>query len=237
MQPGERVLDIGCGTGASLLAVAARIGPGGHVLGADIAPSLLGVAQARTGEVANIETRELDAQTGDLGSDYDVCVSRFGVMFFNDTAAAFANIAGALKPGGRFSLGAWADARQNPYFMDAARVSRQVLGEMPKTDRTLPGPFAFEDPERVRALLSAAGLCNIEITATEVALTPPGSVEDYADLCLNIGPAAGAVSYFNADATAQADLRAALIETVAKHNTPGGLRVPALINYITANRD
>ncbi|MEM6310079.1 MAG: methyltransferase domain-containing protein [Pseudomonadota bacterium] len=231
---GEHVLDIGCGTGASLLAASTRVGAAGRVFGADISPALLGLATQRTAGCSNIQTQEVDAQSGDLGQGYDVCLSRFGVMFFEDSTAAFANIARAVKPDGRFALGVWGDARQNPYFMDAARAAHAVFGEMPKVDRTLPGPFAFEDPARVRPMLEAAGLKDVTIMPTQLDLTPRGDLGDFADLCFAIGPAARALAYFEADASGKAKLRDALIDIYSPYQTGQAVRIPAMINFITA---
>lgn len=232
--PGERVLDIGCGTGASLLAASKQVGMSGHVCGADISPALLELAEQRTARHSNIQTLEVDAQSGDLGQGYDVCLSRFGVMFFQDSTAAFANIAGAIRLAGRFAMGVWGDARRNPYFMDAARVANEVFGEMPKVDRTLPGPFAFEDPLKVRTILEAAGLKNVSIKPTELDLTPRGDLSDFADLCFAIGPAARAISHFEPDARGKEKLRDGLIEIYSQYQTGTVLRIPALINFITA---
>lgn len=234
LQPGEQVLDIGCGTGASLLAAAAQIGATGHVTGADISPTLLALARERCAEAHNVTIHEADAQEADLGAGYDAVISRFGVMFFEDTPAAFANIARACKPGARLSMIAWGDVADNPWFMAPAAAVRRVLGPQPKVDRSLPGPFAFEHADRVLRDLRAAGLADVTVTAQETLLTPPGGVAENAELCTRIGPAAGAIRANEAN-TEQVDaLRAAIAQEFASFDTADGLRVPAKLNLISA---
>ena len=234
LRPGQSVLDIGCGTGASLLAAATHVGVNGHVEGVDISASLLELAKDRTADYAHISVREADAAADDLGGPYDAMISRFGVMFFADTTGAFAHIRRALKPGAQLTFAAWAPPAQNPYFMAPAQAAQSVLGKMPKADRTLPGPFAMEDPERIIPMLSAAGLTEIACDPVPLHLQPSGSLADVARLCLLIGPPAGAIRHFDADADQIDAVHAAVMEALSPFETPQGLRLPAVINLYTA---
>lgn len=234
IEPGARVLDVGCGTGASTLPAAEAATESGFVLGADISPTLLALARARMAHLPQVQLLEGDVQTAALPGPFDVTISRFGVMFFHDTHAAFANIARAMVPGGRFAMAAWAEARDNPYFMESAAAARAVLGEQPKPDRSAPGPFAFEDRDRVRRDLSAAGLVDLEVEKRDVLLAPSGTLEAFAALLLEIGPAAGAVSATEAGPDLQARIAQELHARFDRFLTPEGLRVPASINLITA---
>lgn len=234
LQPGERVLDIGCGTGASLLAAAEAVGPTGHVIGVDIAPNLLDIARQRA-SASNVVVEVADAQTARFKPDCDVVLSRFGVMFFEDTTAAFRNIATALTPGGRFAMAAWGPVSGNPFFLTAALAAREVLGPMPKTDRNLPGPLAFEDASRVERLLTAAGLTDLEISTERCFLKPNGTLDDFVSLCLAIGPAASAMRHFEVtEPDRLRALRENLTAHFAVHDTADGLKIPALLNMITA---
>lgn len=234
LQHGDHVLDIGTGAGASALGAAQRVGRQGRVLAADISPTLLAFAKTRLADFPQAEALEADVATAPLPGPFDAMISRFGVMFFDDTPAAFRNIASALKPGARLTMAAWADAQQNPYFMAPAAAARSVFGELPKTDRRKRGPFSFEDPDRVRSDLADAGLQDIAIDTQTVRLTPEGSLSDLADLCMVIGPAASAIDKLNATDAQKRALHSALTQQMAVFETDKGIEIPALIHIITA---
>ena len=149
IRPDQRVLDVGCGTGASLLSISPLVGPGGRVTGIDIAAPLLVRARERLSEraVRNVELIEADAQTHSFGrTRYDAIVSRFGVMFFSDPVAAFANLRRALAPDGRLAFVCWAPLEDNPWFRRPAAGSarpsplrRARRGRLPSANRTMSG--------------------------------------------------------------------------------------------------
>lgn len=231
---GQSVLDIGCGTGASVTAIADIVGPTGHVLGVDIAPPLLDMARERCADRPNVTLELCDAQTAQFPVTYDTAVSRFGVMFFEDTPAAFANIARGLKPGAQITCAAWAAAPDNPFFITAAQAARDVFGPMPKVDRSLPGPFAFEHEERVRRDFTAAGLNDITIETVSLYLTPKPGVEEFAKLCMGIGPAASALNHFDATQQQTDILKQALIDAYGPFTKADTVRIPASIHVIQA---
>ena len=114
---GEHIVDIGCGCGQTSLALAARVGPTGSVVGVDISSPMLALAQRRLSQTPNLPVvfQQLDAQTGALGQGvFDAAFSRFGLMFFNDSVSALANIRGSLKPGGRLAFVCWRALAENP---------------------------------------------------------------------------------------------------------------------------
>ncbi len=234
LQTGQRVLDVGCGTGSSTLPAAEAVGTSGRVVGIDISPTLLGLARTRLAHLPQVEIMEEDAQTADLPGPFEVMISRFGVMFFEDTPAAFANLARAMAPGAPMVMTAWADAFKNPYFMEPAKAARAVLGDPPKVDRSLPGPFAFEDPARVARDFAAAGLQDVTITETALNLTPLGTLEEVADLCLAIGSASSAMRNMGGTDADRAAIHAGIMERFAAYDTPHGIRIPAAIHLITA---
>jgi SAM-dependent methyltransferase len=157
---GARVLDIGCGAGATTLAMAARLGADGSCLGVDISAPLVVAAQARAARerVGNARFLCADAQTAPLEpGGFDAVISRFGVMFFEDPDAAFANIRRALKPGGRLTCVAWRSPMENPMFSAPALAARPFLPAAPPPDPNAPGQFAFADPTRVTGILERTG--------------------------------------------------------------------------------
>jgi len=172
--PGEggQVLDIGCGAGATTLAMARRLGPGGHCLGLDISRPLIAAARARaaTDGLANATFVEGDAQTAALDRGrYDAIQSRFGVMFFDDPVAAFANIRRGARPGAVLSFVAWRSPAENEFMTAAARAAAPLLPPAPPPDPNAPGQFAFADRSRVGAILQASGWTAVDLRRTDVA--------------------------------------------------------------------
>ena len=158
LQPGEHVLDVGCGAGALSLAAADLVGDAGSVTGVDMSAPLLTVARQRPG-AGVVALLQADAQTHDFGdSRVDAIVSRFGVMFFDDPAAAFLNLAGALRPGGRIVFACWRDLIENEWIMVPAVAALEHVPMPELGEEGGPGTYSLADPDRVRAVLVGAGL-------------------------------------------------------------------------------
>jgi SAM-dependent methyltransferase len=189
-RPGERILDVGCGTGQTTLALAARVGAQGSVLGVDISAPMLSIARRRAEAARLSQARfvEADAQTFRFeAGDFDGVFSRFGVMFFADPVAAFGNIRRALKPGGRLAFVCWRAVGENPWMTPS---TGDVLADAPPTPRPepgAPGPFGFADPERVQGILTEAGFVDVAI-ARHDAKIGGNSLDDTIALSLNVGP-------------------------------------------------
>lgn len=190
---GARVLDVGCGAGATTLDLARRVGPTGTCTGVDISAPLLETARRRAAAVANADFTEADAQTHDFGEAvFDAVTSRFGVMFFVDPDAAFANLRRATRPGGGLAFACWRSAGDNPLTQIALDAAAPFLPDLPpRPPVDAPGRFAFADPERVRGILQRSGWTDIEITPLD---TPtPLSLDEMLDLSLKFGTLATAL--------------------------------------------
>ena len=175
--PGERAIDVGCGCGATTIALARRVGESGHVLGVDISEPMLARARERCAELrlANVELMRSDAQQAQLPPAHDLAFSRFGVMFFDDPTAAMANIGRGLEPGGRIVFVCWQDRNRNPWMGIPMAAALQHVPAPPAPDADAPGPFAFADPERVRRILTDAGFADIALEAVEHELLVGGA--------------------------------------------------------------
>jgi SAM-dependent methyltransferase len=186
--PGERVLDVGCGCGDTSLALAARAGPDGAVVGLDLSAPMLDVARTRGAAVANASFLQADAQTARFDVPFDAAFSRFGVMFFADPVAAFTNLRAALRPGGRLAFVCWRAAAENVWM---AAPYEAALPHLPPLaapdDPDAAGPFAFARAERGRDILGAAGFADIRIQPCDMQVG--GFDLDCAvELALRVGP-------------------------------------------------
>lgn len=170
---GRRILDVGCGAGAITVAAAER---GAFGLGVDISAPLIEAARERARRLGAAGARfvQADAQTRrfDSGS-FDALISRFGVMFFADPAAAFRNLRSAVRPGGRLACLAWRSAAENGFMTAAERAAADVLPQMPGRAENAPGQFGFADPDRVRSILADGGWRDTEIRPVDVECSLP----------------------------------------------------------------
>jgi SAM-dependent methyltransferase len=168
LRPGQRVVDLGCGAGRTTLELASRVGPGGSVVGVDISAAMLAAGRERAAQAGagNVEFVHADVQVYDLGeARFDAAYSRFGVMFFADPVAAFANVRSSLRPGGVQSFVCWQGVFDNEWMLIPGAAVASVLGsEPPMPAPEEPGPFSLSDPARVRAVLDAAGFGSVVVT-------------------------------------------------------------------------
>ena len=170
--PGQRVVDLGCGSGRTMLELAGGVGPGGEVTGVDISAEMLARGRERAARlgVGNVKFLHADAQVHDFGEDrFDAAYSRFGVMFFTDPVAAFANVRRALRPGGALSFVCWRGVFDNEWMLIPGAAVAEVTGSlppMPGPDEL--GPFSLADPARVRAVLGAADSARLRSPPTPI---------------------------------------------------------------------
>jgi SAM-dependent methyltransferase len=237
-QPGERVLDLGCGTGETTLEIGNRIMPDGSVLGLDISSVLLDRARQRA-EVtaaANVEFHETDAQTHNFEpGSFDLLTSRFGCMFFSDPVAAFANMRLGLRSGGRVCLATWAPLTNNPWFTVGRDAAIAKLGQPPPADPRAPGPFAFADRDYVLGILKDAGFAETNADEITVDLVAPDAIEEASRLAVIAGAASRIIAAFNGTPEDVAAISETVTGAFASYQSADGIRVPAAINLFTAD--
>lgn len=186
---GGRVLDVGCGAGATSIAMARRLGPDGLCLGVDISDPLVAAArrQAEAAGVANARFVTADAQTYELEAQaFDAVFSRFGVMFFADFDAAFANLRCGARSGGRLVFACWRGPAENPMAQVPMAAAAHLVPPPPPGDPNAPGRFAFADPDRVRGILQRSGWRDIAVDRLDV--DTPVPLEDAMTIGLRMGP-------------------------------------------------
>lgn len=209
-QPGERILDIGCGSGASTFPLAALVGPAGHVLGVDISEQLVGIARAAAPAGRPVEFRCANAATAPLpAASFDLLFSRFGVMFFDDPVAAFVHMRLALKPAGRLAFVCWRGAQENDWVRLPMTAIRDIVQPAP-ADPNAPGPFAFGDRQRLDDILAASGFTAIDIAPFDTTISygrgtsREEAVDDALDMAFQVGPLSRALADRPDDIRAQA---------------------------------
>lgn len=236
MRPGERIIDIGCGTGPTSLTLARAASPGGTVLGCDLSPALTDEAwrRALSAGVGNVRFAAGDASTYAFEPGAaDLLFSRFGVMFFGDPVAAFRHLRGALKPGGRLVFLVWRPFKENGWAFVPFAAAGPLLPQMPRPAPDEPGPFSFGDPARPRALLTQAGFTDIAIDPLDTTMTlSPGGLDEAVEQALEIGPLSRLLKDVPEDVRARA--AAAVRAALAKHLTADGIILPAACWLITA---
>lgn len=195
VRPGAKIIDIGCGCGETTIDLARRVAPNGSVLGIDISGPMLERARyvAGVANITNAKFENADAQTHPFPeAAFDLVHSRFGVMFFIDPAAAFANLRRTVKPGGRLTFICWQAMQLNPWMLvPLMAVAQHVeLPAPPAPDA--PGPFAFADPDRVRNLVEGAGFVDVGVESLTTKVTVGGSddMDAVVDFLMQMGPAA-----------------------------------------------
>jgi len=236
-RPGERALDVGCGCGTTALALAERVGAGGHVLAVDVSRPMLDHARARAaaggGTRAPIKWLEADASARRFAPSADLLFSRFGVMFFAVPAAAFANLRRALRPGGRLAMLCWRTREENPWMAVALGAVLRVVPPPEPMPPDAPGPFAFADAGRVERVLTEAGFGGIAGERLDADLvvgedrdgSDEGPLEEAVGFVLEVGPVAALLKDVEAEVRERA--RAGVLEALRPYAREGRVELGA----------
>jgi SAM-dependent methyltransferase len=234
---GSTVMDVGCGCGATTIELARAVGLSGRVIGIDLSGPMLALAAERLRKFVNTSCLLGDASElalGDLGAE--LIVSRFGVMFFGDPVAAFANLRTGLAAGGRLRFACWRPINENPWLQIPLHAVYEHAPRLPKPEPEEPGPFAFGDTARVTRILTAAGFTAPSFTPLDIQMdiAAGGTLEDAVIQSSAMGPAKRAL------ADQPEDIRAAGLESIRRALTPyasaAGVKLPGAVWLVAADR-
>jgi SAM-dependent methyltransferase len=235
-KPGERIIDVGCGCGATTIALAQKAGPTGHVFGVDISAPMLARARqvAPAGLPVDFVLADATVYPFDPASS-DLLVSRFGVMFFAEPALSFANMRKALRPSGRLTFACWREPRDNPWMMAPLQAAYKHVPKLPQLGPEDPGPFSFVAEQRVHRILGAAGFSGVAMEPCNLSLdVAVGRGLDAAvESALEIGPASRALEGQPSDLRAAATL--SIREALAPFARGNTVPLAASIWIVTAS--
>jgi ubiquinone/menaquinone biosynthesis C-methylase UbiE len=234
---GERVIDIGCGSGTTVLDLADRVGPSGYVLGADVSKPFVERARERIA-AAGVHQAEImlcDVSTHIFrANSFDLVFSRFGVMFFADPVATFVNIRKAMKPDGRLALAVFRTPQENKWATAVLAAVRHLLPPIKLPGPEEPGQFSWADAARVRRILETAGFHDVSLTPHDPAmpLAGRGGAAEAASFMSRVGPVVRATS--DASEEQRKEVRAALEAFFRSHEGPQGIVLQGAIWIVTA---
>jgi SAM-dependent methyltransferase len=224
---GDTVLDVGCGCGETTLEIAGKVAPG-QITGLDASAMLLDIAREAAGvqSASNVRFVQGDGQVWRAPEPVDVLFSRFGVMFFEDPDAAFANLRGSLKPGGRLAFACWRQPKENLWLALPMQSTAHLLPPLPPSDPTAPGPFAFADRDRLAGILKGAGFAEVLIEPLDLR-TGGDTLEESVFIALRVGQLGGALREIGASDELKRKVEATLREALAPHVEDGVVKLPA----------
>lgn len=244
---GETILDVGCGRGATTRQAATVVGPSGSAVGLDVSEELLAAARTLGADVANLTFMQGDGQRIELEpASFDVLLSRFGVMFFDDAAVAMTNLAAAIRPGGRLCVAVWRPRTENEMMQWPVDIAVEVAArrglELTMPDPTA-GPFSWGDDALITRTLEGAGWSEVTVTPQPLTLYlgGPASPEEAVVTSLAVGPLRAGLAALGespgTDVTELEDeIRAALVDAFTERHDGTGVPVGAKPVIVTAQR-
>jgi ubiquinone/menaquinone biosynthesis C-methylase UbiE len=238
-QPGQRVLDVGCGFGDTTQRIAGLIGPEGEAVGVDAAANFIDTARRETAEaeIANARFEVADVQADALGGPYDMAFSRFGTMFFANPVAALRNVRSALKPGARLVMVVWRRREDNEWMYRAQTIVEQIVARPEEYDEPTcgPGPFSMAGADTTTDILLHSGYADIELHRCELPIVIGRDVEEAIDLVMALGPA-GELLRLAGDRAAHlhGEVHAALQAGLSEYAGPDGVLAGASTWIVSA---
>lgn len=234
-EPGNRVIDVGCGCGATSIALAEGVAPDGAVLAVDISAPMLARARERAPKSLPLDFVLADATVYPFDPEkFDLLVSRFGVMFFAEPAVSFANLRKALRRDGRVAFACWRDPKQNPWMMTPLQAVYKHVPKLPQVGPEDPGPFSFASEERVHRILGEAGYTAITMQPHDLSLDVAigRGLEAAVQSALEIGPASRALQ--DQPEHVREAARGSIREALAQFVQGERVMLPAAIWIVTA---
>lgn len=235
----DNALDVGCGGGSQSLLLAERLGSSGRVVGVDVSAPMLAVARGKATipapGSAPVTFLQADASRHPFEpASFDLLFSRFGVMFFDDPAAAFTHLRKALKEDGRLAFCCWQSLKANPWALIPFRAALEHVPPPEQADPNAPGPFSFADSGRVTAILSAAGFRDIRVESynSELRFHEAATLGDSVRGLAEIGPVSRLLS--DQPGEVKAKVLASMEEVLAPYYREGALVMPVAIWFVTA---
>ena len=240
-QPGDRVLDVGCGFGDSTIKIAELVGPKGQAVGVDCAQRFVqtGEQEAAAAGARNASFFVADVQDGDLHGPYDHAFARFGTMFFMSPGAAMRNIRRALKPGGSFAQIVWRRREDNPWLHEAELRVREIVPVVSHEDTNQvhcgPGPFSMSGPDMVSAMMKSAGFAGITFERFDADICIGRNLDDAVGFAMALGPAGEIIRLAGSEGERlKPQVEAALRETLSRYARKEGVWAPSSTWFITA---
>ena len=237
-QPGEHVIDIGCGSGSTVIELAKRVGRHGQVLGADVSQQSVEIAQRRIQQAGLTQAEVIlaDVSAYDFPADsFDLAFSRFGVMFFTDPRATFAKLRQSMRRDGRLAFAVFRTPKENAFGTAAVKAVEHLLPPIPQPGPEDPGQFSWADPTRVHLILEAAGFRDVALTPHDpmMRLAGPGGAAEAADFAMKFGPIARAMA--NGLVRNPDDVRIGLEAFFASHDSADGILLPGALWFVSAH--
>ena len=231
INPGKRVIDVGCGFGSTTLEIADMVGSAGQTLGIDFSGPMIAAARARIAsrgaDDPPIDFIQADVQTHDFApASADILFSRYGVMFFDDPVTAFANLHTSLaQDGGRLAFVCWRTPQENTWMSGPMGIARDFVELAPPPPAGTPGIFAFADKDRIAQILNQAGFRDIAITALDLSVNVGPNIEAAADNAITLAPWAAVLADVAPETVAE--IKARIIERFGSFVGPKGVEIPS----------